>query len=246
MNLDTPHERLIQRLGAHGKLEDEHKAAVRALPMRVRDFADDADLVRQGDRPKECCLIVRGMACRYKLVSGGKRQIVSICFTGDLPDLQSLQLEVMDHSISALTVVRAAFIPHEAMKALWAEHPALGQLFLKHALIDAAIFRDWVANVGRRSAYERIAHLFCEVFIRMQSLGLAATDSFRLPMTQSELGDATALSTVHVNRVLQQLRRENLIASQGDVHEIVDWEGLKQAGDFDESYLHQGRGGDVN
>lgn len=246
MSSDTAHDYLIQRLSAHGKLEPEHKAALRTLPIRVRDFSDGADLVRQGDRPKDCCLIIRGMACRYKIVSGDKRQILSICFTGDLPDLQSLNLEVMDHSISALTVVRAGFIPHEALNAISEEHGQIGKLLLKHALIDAAIFRDWIANVGRRSAYERIAHLFCEVYIRMQSLGLTAADSFRLPMTQSELGDATALSTVHVNRVLQQLRRENLISSQGDIHAIVDWHGLQRAGDFEESYLHQGRGGAVN
>jgi CRP-like cAMP-binding protein len=106
-------------------------------------------------------------------------------------------------------------------------------------LIDAAIFRDWIANLGRRSAYERIAHLFCEVFVRMRQLNLVEKESFRLPMTQSELADACGISPVHVNRVLQQLRRDGLIISTGDVHAIADWEKLREAGDFDPAYLHQ-------
>lgn len=239
MALDSPHDRLIQKLETIGSVSAEEKDALRTLPVRTRDYAEDADIIRQGDRPTESCLIMRGMACRYKMVGGGRRQILSLHFAGDLPDLHSLHLNHMDHGIGTLTPVRAAFIPHDAIRQLAHRHDHIGDLLMKHTLIDGSIFRDWIANIGRRTAYERIAHLFCEVFVRMQKLGLAEKDSFRLPMTQAELGDATALSTVHVNRVLQQLRRENLIVSQGDVHAIADWDGLKRAGDFDDGYLHQ-------
>lgn len=239
MAIETPHDRLIEKLKTIVALTDDEKAALRTLPVRVRDFGEDEDIIRQGDRPTECCLILRGLACRYKVVHGGRRQILSIHFTGDLPDLQGLHLEVMDHSISTLTPVRAAFIPHDAIHALSRRHSGVSDVLMRQSLIDAAIFRDWIANIGRRPAYERLAHLFCEIFVRMQKLGLAEKDSFRLPMTQAELGDATALSTVHVNRVLQRLRRERLITSTGDVHAIEDWDGLGRAGDFDESYLHQ-------
>lgn len=239
MAIETPHDPLIRRLESLGVLSAEEKDAVRKLPSRTKDFGENADLVRQGDKPTECCMVLRGLVCRYKMVAGGRRQILAIHFTGDLPDLQGLHLAVMDHGISALTVARAAFFPHEAVRQLGHRYPNIYDLLTKQALIDASLFRDWIANIGRRTAHQRMAHLFCEVFMRMRMLGLAEKDSFRLPMTQAELGDATALSTVHVNRVLQQLRREGLIISTGDVHAIADWDGLRHAGDFDESYLHQ-------
>lgn len=233
-----PHDRLIQRLSQLGQLDDAERAALRTLPLRTREYEKGQDIVRQGERPNESCLIISGLACRYKIVAGG-RQIISLHFAGDMPDLQSLHLEVMDHGLSCITAVRAAFMPHQALHALTSEHGRLTRLLIKHTLIDASIFRDWIAGLGRRSAYQRMAHLFCEVFVRMQALGLAEQESFRLPMTQSELADACGLSSVHVNRVLQKLRRDGLIVSTGDVHAIADWEGLRVAGDFDELYLHQ-------
>lgn len=237
---DQSHQRLIQRLSSLGELNEAERAALQALPMQVRDYERGADPVRQGDTPTESCLIISGLACRYKLVAGGKRQILSLHFTGDMPDLQGLHLKVMDHGISCITAVRAAFIAHDALIELDHAHPRIGDLLFKHSLIDGAIFRDWIANLGRRSAYERIAHLFCEVFVRMRQLDLVEKESFRLPMTQSELADTCGISPVHVNRVLQQLRRDRLIVSTGDVHAIADWEKLRKAGDFDPAYLHQG------
>lgn len=232
------HDRLVQRLGALGVLSEAEQGALHALPFRVRDFARGADIVEQGQRPTESCIILHGLVCRYKLVAGGQRQILALAFTGDMPDLQSLFLPVMDHGISCITGARAGFVPHQAVLELGRQHPSIGELFFKHTLIDAAIFRDWIANLGRRSAYERIAHLFCEVFVRMRRIGLVQQDSFRLPMTQSELADACGISPVHVNRVLQQLRRDGLIISTGEVHAIANWEALREAGDFDEAYLH--------
>jgi CRP-like cAMP-binding protein len=239
MAIDEPHDRMIHRLSSLGELSAEDEAALRALPVRARDYERGEDIIRQGDRPTDACLVLRGLACRYKLVAGGKRQILSLHFAGDMPDLQGLYLEVMDHGIGCITSVRAAFVPHHAIIALGRQRSHLGDLFFKHTLIDAAILRDWIANLGRRTAYERVAHLFCEVFTRMRALDLVQREAFRLPMTQSELGDACGISPVHVNRVLQQLRRDGLIVSTGDVHAIADWQALRAAGDFDPSYLHQ-------
>lgn len=239
MQTRESYERLIQRLRSLGEVSETDQTALRTLPVRERGFERGADIISQGDRPTEACLILHGLACRYKLVAGGKRQILSLHFSGDMPDLQGLYLTVMDHGISCITNVRAAFVPHTAIIELGRQHSHLGDLFFKHTLIDAAIFRDWIANLGRRTAYERIAHLFCEVFVRMREIGLVEKESFRLPMTQSELADACGISPVHVNRVLQQLRRDGLIASTGDIHAIADWEKLREAGDFDPSYLHQ-------
>lgn len=241
MPAENPNDRLIQRLACFAELSEEQQALLRALPLHARSFDKGEEIVRQGDRPTESCLIISGLACRYKVVAGGKRQILSLHFAGDMPDLQGLYLEVMDHGIACITGVRAAFASHQALRALFQQDHRLGELFWQHTLIDASIFRDWIASLGRRSAYQRMAHLFCELFVRMRALDLAEKESFRLPMTQSELGDACGLSPVHVNRVLQRLRREGLIVSTGDVHAIADWEGLREAGDFDDAYLHHMR-----
>jgi CRP-like cAMP-binding protein len=108
----------------------------------------------------------------------------------------------------------------------------------KHALVDGSIFREWIANVGRRNALERISHVICECFTRMRSLGLVGQSSFELPLTQAEFGDATGLSNVHVNRTMQELRRQGLIATKGKTHSILDWEKLKETADFRPGYLH--------
>lgn len=210
---------------------------IRQLPLHVRLFDEDCDLVRQGDTPTGCCLILDGLAARYMFVRGG-RQILSLHFSGDLPDLQGLHLEHMDHGIYALTPVRAAFIPHSAVRSMIRSSPEIADLLIRLALIDAAIFRQWIANIGRRSAFERIAHVFCESFLRMRTLNLVEEKKFFLPITQVELGDATGLSQVHVNRVLQRMRADDLIISKGNEHAIVDWERLCRAADFNKRYLH--------
>jgi CRP-like cAMP-binding protein len=236
--LSPDYLRLIAQFESIAVLNAEEKAALASLPLRVRAIGENRDIVRQGDRPTECCLILEGLVCRYKMVNGGRRQILSLHFPGDLPDLQSLHLTTMDHSLGALTPTRVAFIPHEALRAIARATPSLGELFARCALIDASIFREWIANVGRRTAYERIAHLSCEIYVRMRALGLLAETSFELSMTQTEWGDATGLSTVHVNRTLRDLRRHGLIETHGKVLSIVSWERLKQAADFDPAYLH--------
>ena len=231
------HQRLIRRLKTIGELGEEECALIGALPMYQKRFNENADIVRQGDKPTECVLILDGLAGRYILASGG-RQILSLHFSGDMPDLQGLHLSVMDHGIFAMTPVRAAFIPHDAVRAIIRANDRIADVLVADMLIDAAIFRQWITNVGRRDAFARISHVFCEVFVRMRTLGLVQQDSFRLPMTQTEIGDATGLSPVHVNRVLQRMRREGLIVSKGDVHSIASWERLREAADFNEDYLH--------
>jgi CRP-like cAMP-binding protein len=237
-DVSPPHIRLIAKLEAIGTVTEAEKAALARLPFRLRSFAENADLVRQGDAPPECCLIVEGFVCRYKLLGEGQRQIMSFHLPGDIPDLQSLHLNVMDHSVSALTPVTAAFIPHDSMHALTREHPGITALFWRDTLIDAAIFREWLAGVGRRTAKTRIAHAICEVYLKLRAVDLASDGGFELPITQVELADALGLSPVHVNRVVQELRAEGLIASKGRFVTISDWERLKAVGDFDPTYLH--------
>lgn len=234
----TEHERLIRKLSTIVKLSSADKADLAALPLNVRLVAADVDIVREGERPTQCCLLLDGFACRYKILPNGGRQIFSFHIPGDIPDLQTLHVEVMDHSLGTLVPTRVAFIPHAALSELMARNPNILAACWRDTLIDAAVFREWLAGVGRRTAYQRIAHLLCELAVRLQSVGLGDPDGFELRVTQAELGDSLGLSTVHVNRVLQDLRSEALIASRGRYMAIRDWEGLKSAGEFDPNYLH--------
>jgi CRP-like cAMP-binding protein len=237
------HERLITKLESIADLSGTAKAALRALPVRIRSFEENADIVRQGDAPSECGLLVEGFVCRYKVLGEGQRQIMSFHIPGDIPDLQSLHLRIMDHSLAALTPTEVAFIPHAAVDRITQANPEIVQVFWRDTLIDAAVFREWLAGVGRRTAHQRVAHLLCEVYVRLLSVGLAEPGAFQLPVTQAELADGLGLSSVHVNRVLQDLRRDGLISYRGRYVVIGDWEQLKAAGDFDVGYLHLKDGG---
>jgi CRP-like cAMP-binding protein len=229
---------LVRKLESIVALTDEERGAVLRLRVTVRVLKADQDIVRDQDRPSQCCLILDGFAFRYKTLPGGKRQILSFHIPGDIPDLQSLHLEIMDHSLGTLTATKVALIPHDTVRAFVRAHPRIGDVFWRDTLIDAAVFREWVTNVGRREAYGRIAHIYCELFVRLSAVGLNNGHSYEMPITQAELADATGLSTVHVNRTMQALRAKGLITTKNGMAVIEDWEGLQQAGEFDPTYLH--------
>ena len=229
---------LVRKLESIVALTADEREAVLRIPVTVRALKADQDIVRDQDRPSQCCLILDGFAFRYKMLAGGKRQILSFHIPGDIPDLQSLHLEVMDHSLGTLTASKVALIPHDVVRAFVRAHPRIADVFWRDTLIDAAVFREWVTNVGRREAYGRIAHLFCELFMRIEAVGLNNGQGYEMPITQAELADATGLSTVHVNRTMQELRRDGLISTKGGSIIIRNWEGLREAGEFDPTYLH--------
>jgi CRP-like cAMP-binding protein len=237
-SLHQERNRLIRKLESIADLSDEERRAIFGLPMTVRTFATDKDIVREGDRPSECFLVVEGFAGSYKHSGDGKRQFMSFYTPGDIPDLQSLHLDVMDHNISTLVPSKLAFIPHAALHEATRRYPGLAAALWRDTLIDAAIFREWIVNVGRRPAYARTAHLLCELAVKLRAVGLMADWTFELPLTQAELGDAMGLSTVHVNRTFQELRANGLIRSEGRTLIIEDWGALKKAGEFDPTYLH--------
>lgn len=235
----TPeHARLVRKLCAVADMPADAIRAVRSLPLRVKDLVEGADVVSEGDRPSECCLLVEGWIARYKVLQHGQRQIFSFHIPGDIPDLQSLHLKTMDHSLCALTAARVAYIPHAALAEAMRSHPALLAACWRDTLVDAAVFREWMAGIGRRSAYQRIAHLFCELYVRLRTVGLNEDRGFPLAITQVEIADALGLTSVHVNRVLKELRTDGLIETSGRHLRILDWEGLQAGGDFDPTYLH--------
>lgn len=234
----TPHARLIRKLESIADLTSAEKEALGELPIQIRDVPRDTDLVSEGDRPSHCCLVIEGFACRYKMLAEGRRQIMAFQMAGDIPDLQSLHLRVMDHALGALTPMVAGFVPHAALHDVIRRQPGLGSVFWRDTLIDAAVFREWLVGIGRRSGAQHMAHLICELLVKMRAVGLTDGETLTLPFTQEDLGDAMGLTSVHVNRVLQELRREGLISGQGRIITVTDWAGLKAFSEFDPTYLH--------
>ncbi|HEV7293389.1 MAG TPA: Crp/Fnr family transcriptional regulator [Devosia sp.] len=228
----------FNKLEARDALSEEEKRALVAAARQELTFGAGDDLAREGDRPHRSMLLVAGFAIRYRIVAQGERQIVAIHVPGDFIDLQSFLLKEMDHSLAALTHARVYTYPHENLAGLTENYPHLTRLLWLHTLLDAAIQREWIVGLGRLSAASRTAHLVCEIFVRLQTNGLAAGSKISLPMTQATLADALGLSTVHVNRVIQELRQRNLVSWEGTQIEVLDWDGLRRTGEFDDRYLH--------
>ena len=229
---------LIRKLESVFTLTDDERQTLLDLPMQLAVIKGNQDIVREGDQPSRSCLLLSGFACVYKMTAHGKRQIVSFTIAGDIPDLQSLHLKVLDNSVSTISPCRVGFIQHEALHDLCARYPHLAAAFWRETLIDAAIFREWVMNVGRRETYNRMAHVLCELLVRLRAVDLVEDHICDLPITQSEFADALGVTNVHVNRVLQQMRAEGLIETKGTQLKIPDWDKLKQVGEFDPTYLH--------
>lgn len=236
------HERLIRGLEIVGALSDRDRDLIRSLPLHIKTAAEGQDVVRQGSRPMESCLLIQGWLYRYKQLVNGRRAILSFHMPGDIPDLQSLHLTTMDHSIGALVRSTVAFMRHEDLRNLCRQSEQALHVLWRRTLIDAAMHREWLASATQQSAEERMAHLFCEVFYRMRALGLADEAGFEFPATQVELGDALGMSAVHVNRVLQRLRRDGFISSQGQHHGIASWARLQELAAYDPTYLHMSPG----
>lgn len=228
---------LLRRLEAVATPTEEERAVLSSLSGTIRQFRAHDDIVHIGDKPSVVCLVLEGVACRYKVSADGKRQIMSFHIAGDIPDLHSLFVDTMDHSLGALVPTAVLAIRHDLMRGIVENYPRIAHLLWRETLIDAAVYREWIV-MRDRPAYQRIAHLFCELFLRMQAIGLATDNVCELPLTQAQMGDALGLSNVHVNRTLQELRAEELIVLEGGTLTILDWDGLKLAGEFDPLYLH--------
>jgi CRP-like cAMP-binding protein len=220
-------------------LSFEDRAALIALPHTIKNLHANDHVVREFDRPTQSCVMLSGYSVRHKIVAGGKRQIVAIHMKGEIVDLQNSYLGQADHAVQMLTAGKVAMIPVEEIDRIAFERPEIGRAMWIDTLVDGSIFREWISNIGRRDARTRLAHLLCEFSLRLEVAGLGQQTDYELPMTQEQLGDATGLTPVHINRTLQALEADGLIerATPRSIY-IGDWRKLADVGDFNSAYLH--------
>lgn len=229
---------LVRKLSLHLPLSEEDRAAVLALPHYRRVLENGQYVVREGDVPTHSCLVTSGFAVRQKIVGDGGRQIVNIHMAGDMADLQNSLLSIADHNVQALSRMIGAFIPREAIEELAFRRPMVGKALWIETLIEGAISREWIANVGRRDATMRTAHLLCEFAYRLDAVGIGKECNYELPMTQDQLADTLGLTSVHVNRTLKALDESGLTKRSKRSVVITDLKKLADAGDFRSTYLH--------
>jgi CRP-like cAMP-binding protein len=229
---------LLRKLANFTELSAEEKSAVDECCGDVRYFAAGEDVISQGDRTGGVKLLLEGFACRYKVLEDGRRQVVAYFVPGDLCDLRVFILKRMDHSIGAVCASKVATISPENVLRLTHNYPSLTRALWWSTLVEEAIAREWIVNVGQRNALERMAHLFCELLYRFRAVGLNDGMSCTLPLTQVELAETLGLSSVHVNRTLQALRKRKLITLENGTLTIDNLDELKELSFFDPDYLH--------
>ena len=229
---------LVQRWSRHADLSPDDREAILNLPFTRKRFGKEAYMVREGQHTNECQVLLKGFAFRQKLLRNGTRQIISIHIPTEFVDLQNGLLGLADHNVQSVDGSEAAVIPRGSLLELSNARAPIRQAMWMDTLIDASIFREWVVNVGRRDSRARIAHLLCELAFRLEKIGEGGDGRFDFPLTQEQIADATGLTSVHTNRTLQALRKEGLIELTSRSLAVLDWERLRQVGDFDELYLH--------
>lgn len=233
---------LIRKLESLANLSADDRAVLEVITAHPRSVPAGTDLIREGDAPNGVYLILQGMACRYKIRTGGARQIMAYLIPGDFCDLDVAMLKEMDHTIGTLSTCEVVQISLDSIEDLLRNHPAITHALRFATLVDEATLREWLVNVGRRSAEERITHLLCEVLLRLQAVGCADARRYPFPITITDLADTTGLSTVHVNRSLKALRELGLVEVSDRHVEILDLSRLQILAEFKPNYLHLVRG----
>src|SRR5262245_37060196 len=228
---------LANKLSHLIQLSDAEREVLRSLPTHLHLVQARRDIVVDGDWPAELSLITEGFAFRYKLLADGRRQIMAVLIPGDIRDLRSLLTGRMDHSVAALNNNQIATIPRQKIFDAIEKYPRIGLALWRDTMLDAALYRQWLINLGRRTAYERIAHLLCEIWTRLEAIGRTRRGTYELPLTQTHLADAMGLSLVHVNRTLKSFRRDGLITFQDREVVVLDWQRLQATAEFDPGYL---------
>jgi CRP-like cAMP-binding protein len=233
-----PLQLLLRNLELRTPLPEADRRAVLALPYTMRTLEPATYTIREADAPEFCAVLVSGFAYRHKLTGDGSRQIVGLHIPGDALDFQHLFLDVADHNVQMLTRGEAAYLTRSDLQELTRTRAAVAHAVLVKILVEASVFREWTLNVGRRDSRARMAHLLCELAIRLEAMGLTDEYGYELPMTQEQLADALGLTPVHVNRTLKALDAEGLITRTRRSISFPDWEKMRRVGDFNARYLH--------
>jgi CRP-like cAMP-binding protein len=236
-NGKTPLARFLHRLRLRSILTAEEQDAVLRLRGQTQQCHPNQDIVSPGERVEHACLVARGLAGRFDQMLDGERQVTSFYIPGDMCDLHSVVAPRASWSITALSEVTVVRVPRHELREVCIRYPGLAIAFWRDGTADGSIFAKWIGNLGRKSAKARIGHLFCEIGMRNEAAGLGTRTAYALPLTQKQLADACGLTPVHVNRTLQELRREGLLLFNNAHVEILDWETLTSLAEFDPGYL---------
>ncbi|GHB05628.1 Crp/Fnr family transcriptional regulator [Modicisalibacter luteus] len=229
---------LLNKLNNFIELTDEEKRSIENAAIIRKNYRKGQDIISEGQRPDAVHLVEEGWACRYKSLGNGNNHIMAYLIPGDLCDVHVTILNEMDHSIRALTPLKVALLPAHKISYLMESNGRLARALFWSTLVDEATLREWLVNAGSRSADRRLAHVFCEMLLRSRIAGLTDNTSFDLPLSQLELANSMGMTHVHVNRTLQKLRSEALIAFSNKRMTILDWERLKVFAGFKSNYLH--------
>jgi len=228
---------LLLKLAQYDRLSPTEIAVISALPDKVKRIERGADIVAEGSRPRFSTLLTEGYCARYTVLEDGRRQFSALHVPGDFVDLHSFLIKKMDHGVLALTSCSVAEVPHRSLARVTSSEPHLTRLLWLSTLVDAAIHRQWIVAMGAMNAQARMAHLVCEMYLRLQAVGLADAYQLAFPLTQTELADTLGLSIVHTNRMLQELRTRGLVRWSGGMIEILNWDELRQTAMYDPTYL---------
>jgi CRP-like cAMP-binding protein len=228
----------LMKLRARDDISAEEEEAIRGLVSEVIEVKQDRTIVRHGEELQHSLLLLSGWLARAKDLPTGQRQLAELCVSGDFADLHGFTLKRLEHDVISITRCEIALVPHERLTEMTERFPHLTRLYWLMTNIDAAIQREWTLSLGQRSAIARMAQLFCELDVRLGMSGLSVNHSYDLPLTQVELGECLGLTSVHVNRTLQELRRRELVEFQGGRLVIRELEALKAVAQFDPAYLY--------
>ena len=231
-------EPFLLKLRARDDLSPEEEQAVSGLVGSFADVAKDRTVIRHGEELQHSVLLLSGWLARAKDLPGGERQLAELHVPGDFADLHSFTLKRLDHDVISITPCKIALVPHNRLREITERHPHLTRLFWLMTNIDASIQREWTLSLGQRTAISRMAQLFCELNVRLAIGGLVQGNSFDFPLTQVELGQCLGLTSVHVNRTLQELRRRGVVELQGGRLTILDPVALRNVAEFDDAYLY--------
>ena len=228
----------VAKLAGRRPLSAQAKNALLSVPHRAETFDAHREIVAEGERGDHCWIVTKGLLSRYRSLRNGGRQIVSFHIAGDAVSLPASLLQVADHTIRSHGVASVVRVAARDLLQVASDFPELARAFWFDTLVDGAIFAEWIVNVGRRDARERVGHLLLELAYRLNAVGLGDAKTFALPVTQTDLADATGLSPVHVNRSLRALREQGLISMVGRTVTIEKYDALARETDFSEVYLH--------